>query len=125
MKKAPAPITIQDAFQITNQQFDSTKPAKFQGTDNPRYLRVIHALLQRPRRREDVDSIAGCSNGPDLIAALRALGLDKDKHLPVQRIKFLDRDGNVCRPGIYSLTDAGKRLIWAWQARCRKGGATA
>ena len=35
MKKAPAPMTIQDAFQITNQEFDSTKPAKFQGTDNP------------------------------------------------------------------------------------------
>lgn len=123
MKKAPRPSQVQNAFQNLNQQFDSTKPARFLGTDNPRHLRVLHALLQRPRRREDVDSIAGCSNGPDLIAALRALGLDAIKHLTCTRIKFLDRDGLPCNPGIYSLTEAGKRLVWAWLARMRKGGA--
>ncbi len=47
--------------------------AKFLGTDNPRELRVIQALLTRPRRREDVDAIAGASNGPDLISNLRDL----------------------------------------------------
>ena len=30
---------------------------KFTGTDNPRHLRVIPALMARPRRREDVDCI--------------------------------------------------------------------
>lgn len=94
------------------------KPAPFfAGTDNPRHLRVIPALLARARRREDVDDIAGCSNGPDLIAALRDLGLE----VPCKRIKFIDRDGKLCRPGVYSFTTKDRRLIWAWQVRIRKG----
>ena len=68
--------------------------AKFTGTDNPRHLRVIAAVLSRPRRREDVDSIAGCSNGPELVAELRRRGLD----VPCERIHFIDRDGYRCRP---------------------------
>jgi hypothetical protein len=91
--------------------------AKFTGTDNPRHLRVITALMARPRRREDVDDIAGCSNAPDLVAALRRLGLE----LPCNRIKFLDRDGNICRPGIYSFTEKDRRQIWTWQSRVGKG----
>lgn len=90
---------------------------KFTGTDNPRQLRIIPALMARPRRREDVDDIAGCSNGPELIAELRRRGLD----IPCERIKFLDRDGNICRPGIYSFTEKDRRQIWTWQARMRKG----
>ncbi len=54
--------------------------------------------MRRPRRREDVDDIAGCSNSPELIAELRRRGLD----VPCERIKFIDRDGCVCRPGVYS-----------------------
>ena len=93
---------------------------KFTGTDNPRHLRVIEALLQRPRRREDVDNIAGCSNGPELIAELRRRGLG-DEHLRCDRIRFIDRDGYACRPGIYSLTERGRRAIYTWLAKCRKG----
>lgn len=108
MKKRPTP-----------QKAESSAPnsAKFIGTVNPRHLRVIQALMARPRRREDVDSIAGCSNGPDLIAALRALGLE----VPCERIKFLDRDGNICRPGIYSFVLRDRQKVYSWQAR--KGGA--
>lgn len=90
----------------------------FTGTDNPRQLRAIAALLTRPRRRQDVDSIAGCSNAPDLIAELRRRGLD----VPCERIKFIDRDGYPCRPGVYSLTASDRRKFYAWQARTRKGG---
>lgn len=90
---------------------------KFTGTDNPRHLRVIPALMTRPRRREDIDDIAGCSNGPDLIAALRGMGLD----VPCERIRFIDRDGCTCRPGVYSFTTKDRRLIRTWQARVRKG----
>ena len=93
---------------------------KFTGTDNPRHLRVIEALLQRPRRREDVDNIAGCSNGPELIAELRRRGLG-DEHLRCDRIRFIDRDGYPCRPGVYSLTEQGRRAIYTWLAKCRKG----
>ncbi len=116
MKKAPAPTKTQGAFKNHETQAEFTPPVRFTGTDNPRHLRVIPALMTRPRRREDVDGIAGCSNGPDLIAALRGLGLE----VPCERIRFLDRDGNVCRPGIYSFTLRDRRKVLAWQAR--KGG---
>ena len=92
---------------------------KFTGTDNPRHLRFIAAVLVRPRRREDVDSIAGCSNGPELVAELRRRGLD----VPCERIRFIDRDGYPCRPGVYSFTASDRRKFYAWQATCRKGGA--
>ena len=92
---------------------------KFTGTDNPRHLRAIAAVMVRPRRREDIDSIAGCSNAPELIAELRRRGLE----FPCERIRFIDRDGYPCRPGVYSLTDSDRRKVWAWQARTRKGGA--
>ena len=92
---------------------------KFSGTDNPRHLRLVFAVLVRPRRREDVDSIAGCSNGPELVAELRRRGLE----VPCERIRFVDRDGYPCRPGVYSFTASDRRLSWAWQARFHKGGA--
>ena len=75
-------------------------------------------LLRRPVTREQLDSIVGCSNGPDLIAELRRRGLGDD-HLTCERIKFVDRDGNLCRPGVYSLTEKGRRMIHAWMARIK------
>lgn len=98
----------------------STQPAPFFGTDNPRYLRAIAALLRRPQPRESIDSIAGCSNGPALVSELRDLGLT-DKNLKCDRIKFIDRDGKVCRPGVYSLTATGRRMIYAWIAKRGQG----
>ena len=105
----------------TKAESSAPNKAKFTGTDNPRHLRVIDALLTRPRRREDIDSIAGCSNGPELIAELRRRGLG-DKNLPCERIRFIDRDGYPCRPGVYSLTIADLRMVYAWMATRQKGG---
>ena len=107
-----------------NEEPSALNKPKFTGTDNPRHLRVIDALLTRPRRREDIDSIAGCSNGPELVAELRRRGLG-DEHLPCERIRFIDRDGYPCRPGVYSLTEQGRRMIYAWLAKRGKGGANA
>lgn len=87
--------------------------AKFTGTDNPRHLRAIVVLMRRPLAREDLDSVAGCVNGPALVAALR----DKGLTLPCDRIKFTDRDGRSCRPGVYSLTASDRRLLLQWMAR--------
>ncbi len=89
---------------------------KFVGTDNPRHLRVIPALMARPRLREEIDKIAGCSNGPELVAELRRRGLE----LPCERITFVDLDGCDCSPGIYSLTPKDRRLVWAWIGRMKK-----
>lgn len=103
---------------------------RFKGTDNPRYLRAIQALLTRPVPRQQLDDIAGCANGPDAILQIRDLfsdGKGKD-HLQCERIKFVDRDGCVCRPGVYSFAETGRKMIYAWLSRRknaakRKGGA--
>lgn len=83
------------------------KAKVFAGTDNPRHLRVLQALLQRPLCREELDSVAGASNGPDLVAKLHRLGLE----VPCTRINFIDRDGKPCRPGVYKLTNLDRCKI--------------
>lgn len=84
--------------------------AKFTGTDNPRHLRALHALLVSPQPREAIDSRAGCSNGPDLIAELRRRGLT----LPCSRAPCIDRDGFEVKRGVYHLTDRDRRRVRAW-----------
>ena len=99
---------------------ESSAPSKrnFTGTDNPRQLRALAVLLRRPLSREALDHIAGCSNGPDLVAELRRRGLE----VPCERIRFIDRDGFACRPGVYSFTIADRRKVYAWMAKRQKGG---
>ena len=118
IKNKPAPTKTQGAFQNQNQHDDSTKPAYFLGTDNPRHLRAIAALLHRPMPRQNLDSVVGCANGPDLVAELRSRGLE----IPCERIRFIDRDGYLCRPGVYSFTATDRRRWHQWQAK--QGGAT-
>ena len=96
---------------------------KFTGTDNPRHLRALAVFLRRPVSREELDSIAGCSNGPELVAELRRRGLGNE--LQCERIKLIDRDGNACRPGVYSLTEKGRRMVYAWLARRNQKGGVA
>ena len=92
-------------------------PAIFVGTENLRYLRILAALLTRPRSREDIDRIAGASNGPAAIAELRALGLPKSECLPCERTPCFDRDGQEVQRGIYWLTPTGHRRVQAWMRR--------
>lgn len=99
---------------------DSTAPAKFQGTDNPRHLRVLHALLVRSQTREHIDRIAGASNGPELIAELRRRGLAA----PCDRVPVIDRDGFEVKRGVYHLTATDRRKIHEWLRR-RQGGFVA
>lgn len=93
----------------------SAVPTHFIGTNNPRHLRVIHTLLHRPLTREQLDSVAGASNGPELVADLRRLGLD----LPCERITFPDRDDKPCHPGVYSLTATDCRKIREWKRKAK------
>lgn len=99
-----------------HRQGHCTSAKKFPGTDNPRHLRALNALMKSPTRREIIDKVAGCSNGPELVAQLRRLGLD----IPCQRILALDCDGKPCRPGVYYLTLKDRRLINQW-LRKREG----
>ena len=92
--------------------------SKFSGTSNPRKLRALAALLRRPMPRESLDHEAGASNSPELIAGLRRQGLN----IPCERISFRDRDGRLCRPGIYSLTISDRRKVNQWLTH-REAGA--
>ncbi len=108
MEKGQLPIFAELTLADTK---DSTaKPAgKFTGTDNPRHLRVINSLLVRPRKREEIDRIAGASNGPELIAELRRRGL----HTPCQRTPGIDRDGCPINFGVYEFDSDDRRKLYA------------
>lgn len=94
----------------------------FIGTDNPRYLRIIAALLKRPLLREAVDTVGGVSNGPQAISKIRDLFLDGcgKQHLYCTPIDCIDRDGEPCRPGVYSLSELGRQMILEWLACCNR-----
>lgn len=112
MKKAQLPL-IAELDLDDKEDVIPKAGGKFTGTDNPRHMRVLHALMLRPRRREEIDRIAGASNGPDLIADLRRRGLD----IPCQRTPGVDRDNFPIAFGVYELTHADRRKVFNWQAR--------
>lgn len=109
MKKAQLPLIAELDLGRTE---DSTAKAgrTFTGTDNPRHLRVIHSMMARPRKREDIDRIAGASNGPELIAELRRRGLKAR----CERAPGIDRDGRPVKFGIYAFDEEDRRAINAW-----------
>ena len=97
---------------------DSKSPTAFLGTENPRHLRVIQAVWVRPIPREELDRVAGCANGPDLVAELRQRGLA----MPCTRTKKLDRDLFNCWPGVYHLTQRDRRKLTKWKRERAAGG---
>ena len=113
--KTPA---IPEGKTSARDQGDSKSTASFLGTDNPRHLRVIQALMTRPLPREHLDQVGGCSNGPDLVKELRRRGLS----VPCPRTKKKDRDLFDCWPGVYHFTQADRRKVNAWKReRAAKG----
>lgn len=96
---------------------DGTAGRRFRGTDNPRHLRALAALLTSPMPREMLDRRAGASNSPDLIADLRSRGLE----IPCARVPCIDRDGETVRRGVYHLSDGDRVLVRTW-LRQRDGG---
>ena len=107
----------QPAKTHTEHNADFIAPARFTGTDNPRHLRVIQALMTRPLPREQLDSVAGASNGPELVAELRRRGLET----PCTRTKKKDRDLFDCWPGVYHFTQQDRRRVRAWLAKRSRG----
>lgn len=89
------------------------KLRQFTGTMNKRHLRVLVALTHRMRTREEIDRIAGASNGPEVIAELRRRGLD----IPCARVPCWDCDGREVKRGVYSLTTDDLRRIMVWRRR--------
>jgi hypothetical protein len=82
----------------------------FRGTQNPRFLRALRALREGEKRREQLDVIAGCSNGPQLVAELRRLGLE----VPCKFVDGIDRDGRPIKRGVYWLTEEDRKKLDEW-----------
>ena len=99
-----------DLFKTAEPAEHSTSTARFSGTENPRHLRVIHSLMIRPRKREEIDRIAGASNGPELVAELRRRGL----RTRCRRTPGIDRDGYPVKFGVYEFDDDDRRAVNAW-----------
>jgi hypothetical protein len=78
----------------------------------PRQSRTIAALMAKPPgwiSREQIDRIAGASNGPQIIHELRRkIGADG---IDTKRVHAIDRDGRPCRPGFFRLSDKGRERI--------------
>jgi hypothetical protein len=72
---------------------------------NPRHRRILRALLARQRAREEIDGIAGASNGPDEILRIRR---QFRLVIPCVRKGGRDMDGHRVEVGVYSLTDADR-----------------
>lgn len=80
-------------------------------TLSARQRRVLEALASTTGRisRESIDRIAGASNGPAVIAALRhKLGRDA---IETHRADAIDRDGHPCKPGCYELAPQARALV--------------
>lgn len=118
MRKAPTAGNESGAFEGTHTK--STAAPNFAGTANPRHLRILAALLTRARPREEIDRIAGASNGPDAVRELRERGL----LVPCERTPCYDRDGREVMRGVYWFTDADRRKVARWQRERATGGAS-
>lgn len=78
---------------------------------SPRQARVLSTLYSSRQwlRREEVDRIAGASNGPAVVGCLRSiLGYGA---IETRRVEVTDRDGRKAKPGEYLLTEAGRKAV--------------
>lgn len=78
----------------------------------PREDRVINALTQSIGWiwREDIDRIAGASNGPHIIMMLRRK-VTGDDGIEMEQVGVTDRDGKPSKPGRYRLTEIGRKRV--------------
>lgn len=81
-------------------------------TLTPRHRRILLALLVGQRTREEIDCIAGASNGPDEVMKIRQRF---SLVIPCTRKGGKDMDGHPVQVGIYRLTEPdrthAKRLL--------------
>lgn len=110
MDKGQSPLFAELTLGADTQDSTAQAGCKFTGTDNLRHLRVIHSLMIRPRKREEIDRIAGASNGPELMAELRRRGL----RARCQKTPGIDRDGYPIKFGIYEFDDNDRRAVNTW-----------
>jgi hypothetical protein len=72
--------------------------------------RTIRALVDGPVMREDLDRLTGASNSPETVRQLRSKGVD----IICVLVMKVNRDGQPCWPGRYSLTPTARQLVRTW-----------
>lgn len=92
--------------QLVSEQEDSEPRITVE--DNPRAWHALTALRSGPKRREEIDRVAGVSNGPDLISDLRR---DYGLSLPCALVDHIDRYGKKVKKGVYSLADGDRSKV--------------
>lgn len=102
-----------DFFNDADLDQDFISTVTFSGTESPREFRALIALLEGPIPREILDKVTGCSNGPALVASLRAKGLGTNG-LVCTLVSTRDRDGNPVRRGVYWLSRPARRAVMVW-----------
>lgn len=105
MKNAP---NHTNAIESAQNSANSTRAIRF----TPRQERLLSALQLAKGWiwREDVDRIAGASNGPQIVSELR-VGLLGYDGIEMEHVERTDRDGRPCRPGRYRLTEKGRKVL--------------
>ncbi|MBU2787323.1 hypothetical protein HFQ13_03705 [Acidithiobacillus sp. VAN18-1] len=98
-----ADVTTLSKFRQTK----TREPRDFEGTSSPRHIRILHALLQRHRSREEIDLIAGASNGPEEVRKLREQGLE----IPCYRLGVFNWDNQWAFRGLYALTHRDRKQV--------------
>ena len=111
-KKAASTASVNTA---PNSKHSVIQSPAFRLNGNPREERLCVALLEKPHYREHLDRRIGASNSPDIVFRLRNRGLKID----CEHVEMIDRDGNKCRPGLYSLPPESKKAVRS----ALKGGA--
>lgn len=82
----------------------------------PRAFRLMLALLNAPRSREECDRLAPASNSPHYIGQLRQrFKLD----LPCERVSFVTKDGVLSWYGRYHATPADKAKMREYLANVK------
>ena len=77
-----------------------------------REFRVLTALWNSKGWiwREEIDRVAGASNGPHIIMMLRTK-VTGHQGLEMERVPSIDRDGKPCNPGRYRLNELGCQRV--------------
>lgn len=80
----------------------------------PRQSRLLDELMSASGwiSRENVDRIAGASNGPQIVMELRRKLTGHDG-LDMRKTVATDRDGKTCQPGRYRLNELGRQRVLA------------
>lgn len=81
-----------------------------------RQKRAIKALVKYGKiGSAELQRLSGQINAPELVASLRRNGWK----VFCERIEMLDRDGNICRPGLYFLEPdslvIARQLVRDWE----------